>query len=160
VHSGSLSYIEMVHGCITITCLVLFVYPLICVHTLGIIRKHANTIVRTDYGEIRGLEVQFPDLGLKPVEYYLGIQYGSTLRSELRYMPPTSSLENWIGGTRSAVNLREVCPQRIVHDTELRRVKPVGEALRLKRILEYVRSDMVSEECLNLNLYVPGKRGM
>lgn len=151
---------KMARGSMFSVLIVMFVYPMLFkVHTSGIVRQQAsNTIIKTEYGDMRGLLVEFPDLGLRPVQSYLGIQYASTMASQMRFMPPTSSPEKW-KGTRSVSMHRPVCPQNYIRDSELRRIKPVGEAIRLRRILEYVKNDGLSEECLNLNLYVPGNRG-
>lgn len=136
------------------------VFPLLIkVHASGILRQRASsTIIRTQYGEMRGLLTEFPALNLKDAESYYGIQYASIMTQLLRYMPPTSSPEKW-KGTRSLFKHRPVCPQPMIEESDLRRIKPTGEVIRLKRILESVRSDGISEECLNLNLYVPGNRG-
>lgn len=150
----------MARGSVLRALCVFLVYPMMLhVQTKGIVRQQAsNTIIKTEYGDMRGLLVEFPDLGLRPVESYLGIQYASVLGSQLRFMPPTGSLEKW-KGTRSVSLNRPVCPQDFIPETELRRTKPIGEAIRLRRILEYARKDGLSEECLNLNIYVPGNRG-
>lgn len=112
----------------------------------------SDTIVETQYGRLRGVLIGFQRKDLCSVEAYFGLQYASVLGGELRFMPPTSSLEKW-DGIRVAVQHRPVCPQRIPSDEELRRRMPLGKVAHLKRIIAFL--DKQSEECLNLNVYVP-----
>jgi len=109
-------------------------------------------IVETQYGKIRGILMTLQNRNLAPVELYLGIQYASLLGGELRFMPPTSSMEKW-DGIRVAVKFRPVCPQRLPKVAELERRLPIGRVEHLKRILPYLERQ--NEECLNLNIYVP-----
>jgi len=66
-------------------------------------------VVETQYGRLRGVLVALP-AGVaatgRPsqsrsktvvVEAFLGLQYASLLGGELRFMPPTSSMEKWDG---------------------------------------------------------------
>lgn len=112
----------------------------------------SDTVVETQYGRLRGVLIGFQRKDLGSVEAYFGLQYASVLGGELRFMPPTSSLEKW-DGIRVAVQHRPVCPQRIPSDEELRRRMPIGKVAHLKRIIAFL--DKQSEECLNLNVYVP-----
>lgn len=150
----------MARGSIYSVLFTLFVFQLLIkVSSSVIVRKKAsNTVIKTEFGDMRGLLVEYPTLSLKPVEAYLGIQYASTFASAMRFMPPTSSPDKW-KSTRSVVKHRSVCPQRMVDESVLRRQKPVGEVIRLKKMLESVKLDGQKEDCLNLNIYVPGNRG-
>lgn len=112
----------------------------------------SDTIVETQYGRLKGVLVDQKNRNLGAVEAYFGLQYASVLGGELRFMPPTSSLEKW-DGIRVAVQFRPVCPQRIPSDEELRRRLPLGRVAHLKRVIAFL--DKQNEECLNLNIYVP-----
>lgn len=112
----------------------------------------SDTVVETQYGRLKGVLLDQKNKNLAPVEAYFGLQYASVLGGELRFMPPTSSLEKW-DGIRVAVQFRPVCPQRIPSDEELRRRLPLGRVAHLKRVIAFL--DKQSEECLNLNIYVP-----
>lgn len=112
----------------------------------------SDTVVETQYGRLRGVLIGFQSRNLGSVEAYFGLQYASVLGGELRFMPPTSTLEKW-EGIRVAVQHRPVCPQRIPSDEELRKRMPLGKVAHLKRIITFL--DKQSEECLNLNVYVP-----
>ena len=73
-------------------------------------------VVRTQYGEIRGVLITLPDTNLPLVEAYLGLQYASVLGGELRFMPPTSPMETW-DGIRVALKFRPSVP---AEDTQRR----------------------------------------
>lgn len=115
-------------------------------------KKLSSNIVTTKYGQLRGTIVEFSDPTLKPVEAYLGLQYATTLTSQMRYMPPMSSAEKWTP-VRVAFAHRSVCPQPLINEDDLKKTKPRGEVERLKKIAHYLFTQ--TEECLNLNLYVP-----
>lgn len=115
-------------------------------------KKLSSRTVTTKYGQMRGAIVEFPDPELKPVESYLGLQYATTLTSQMRFMPPMSSGEKW-KSIRVAFEHRSVCPQSLIHEEELKKMKPLGEIERLKRIAHFILTQ--TEECLNLNVYVP-----
>jgi len=110
-------------------------------------------VVETAQGKLRAVLVTRPELGLPPVEIYLGVQYASTLGAELRFMPPTASIEKW-DGVRVALKHRPVCPQRLpgldqpaAGSSHGRRLEP------LRRLLPFIEKQ--SEDCLNLNIFVP-----
>ena len=109
-------------------------------------------VVRTQYGEIRGVLITLPDTNLPLVEAYLGLQYASVLGGELRFMPPTSPMETW-DGIRVALKFRPVCPQKIPKEEDLLKRLPVGRVEHFKRIIPFLERQ--AEECLNLNVYVP-----
>jgi len=110
-------------------------------------------VIETAQGKLRSVLVARPELDLPTVEVYLGVQYASTLGAELRFMPPTASIEKW-DGVRVALKHRPVCPQRLP-DLD----QPVtGTARRrrlqhLRRLLPFIEKQ--SEDCLNLNIFVP-----
>jgi len=111
-------------------------------------------VVETTQGKLRAVLVTRPELGLPPVEVYLGIQYASTLGAELRFMPPTASIEKW-DGVRVALKHRPVCPQRLPDlDQSPTGASPSTHRLQqLRRLLPFIEKQ--SEDCLNLNIFVP-----
>ena len=112
----------------------------------------SSRTVDTKYGQIRGTLLKFSDEGLKPVEAFRSLQYASTLGTQMRFMPPTSPSDRW-KFIRIAFSYRSVCPQPIFKENEVMTYLAKGEIDRRKRIAPFVMSQ--SEECLNLNLYVP-----
>lgn len=57
----------------------------------------SDRVVTTNYGRLRGVQVEFEDSSLQPVEAYLGVQYASLRGGALRFMPPTNPTEKWEG---------------------------------------------------------------
>jgi len=112
-------------------------------------------VVETVQGKLRAVLVTRPEqLNLPPVEVYLGVQYASTLGAELRFMPPTASIEKW-DGVRVALKHRPVCPQRMP-DLD----QPASAGTSQRRRVEHLRHmlpfiEKQSEDCLNLNIFVP-----
>lgn len=133
-------------------------------------------VVETQYGKLRGVLVTVPSSSVSAssaagggsssgagsqqqqqpglVEVFMGLQYATLLGSDLRFMPPTSTIEKW-EGVRVAHKFRPVCPQpAIPEESELRRRRfPLGRIEHLKRLSRYLEDQ--DEECLNLNVYVP-----
>lgn len=151
-------------------CIVVVV--VIFLHPVGVEGRLPTTqsprVIETSQGRLRGILVNLaaspgrPGRPLPPVEAYLGLQYATTLGGALRFMPPTATNEKW-GGVRLALNFRPVCPQPIV-DVErlLLRQSRSGSTLttitrarleHLRRLAPFVERQ--SEDCLNLNIYVP-----
>ena len=117
-------------------------------------------VVETQYGKLRGVLVTLSNRRLPLVEAYLGLQYASLLGGELRFMPPTSTTEKW-DGIRVALRYRPVCPQTpppppppTNHDGTVQTSLRADHIERLRPFLE-----RQSEECLNLNIYVPAMDG-
>lgn len=121
-------------------------------------------VIATQYGKLRGLLITLPPpqsqsrrgsgLGSLPqrVEAYLGLQYASVLDGELRFMPPTSPMDKW-ESVRVALKHQPVCPQRLPDLRQLERHLPLARVDHFRRILPFLQHQ--SEECLNLNIYVP-----
>ncbi|ELT99095.1 hypothetical protein CAPTEDRAFT_145259 [Capitella teleta] len=112
----------------------------------------SGNVIDYQYGKLRGILVTLPNHALPQVESYLGLQYASLLGGELRFMPPTSPMEKW-NGVRVALKFRPVCPQKRLDIDELYRVLPEGRANHFKRLQAFLESQ--TEDCLNLNIYVP-----
>jgi len=120
-------------------------------------------VVDTQYGRLRGVLFALP-AGLVSrapprsktvvVEAFLGLQYASLIDGELRFMPPTSSMEKW-DGVRVALKFRPVCPQRVPDVNRLQRDVPTERVDHIKRLLPFL--DKQTEDCLNLNIYVPAR---
>ena len=108
--------------------------------------------VTTKYGQMRGALVEFPNPDLHPVEAYLGLEYATTLRSQMRFMPPVSPSERW-SSIRATFSQRSVCPQTIMNEKELLKQVPVGVVEKRKRMSAFVMSQ--TEECLSLSIYIP-----
>lgn len=114
--------------------------------------RMSSRFVDTQYGKVHGVLLNRPGRNLPQVEVYRGLQYASVLGGELRFMPPTSSIEKW-EGIRVAARFRPVCPQRLPDIEELRRRMPSGRLDHFRRLLPHLHDQ--EEECLNLNIYVP-----
>jgi len=117
-------------------------------------------VVATQYGKLRGVLVTLSNRRLPLVEAYLGLQYASLLGGDLRFMPPTSTTEKW-DGIRVALRYRPVCPQppppsppSTGPDGTVQTSPRDDHIERLRPFLE-----RQSEECLNLNVYVPATDG-
>lgn len=115
-------------------------------------QEMAKRIINTRYGRFRGILVKFDERSLKPVEAYLGINYASLLKGTLRFMPPTSPIHKW-NGIRPTINFKKVCPQKRLDERQLEKTMPMAIVNRLKNIAPFTREQ--TEDCLNLNLYVP-----
>jgi len=111
-------------------------------------------VVQTQYGKLRGVRVTLSNRRLPFVDAYLGLQYASLLGGQrLRFMPPTGTTERW-EGVRVALRYRPVCPQPLpprppwsaggLHQNERPRRVDVSSFV-----------EQQSEDCLNLNVYIP-----
>ena len=114
----------------------------------------SNNVVETQFGKLRGVLINVPIRNQPQVEAYYGLQYASVLNGDLRFMPPTSSLEKW-DGVRVALKHRPVCPQRLPVEAELAKTMPLARVEHFKRLIPFLEKQQ--EECLNLNIYVPVK---
>lgn len=113
-------------------------------------------IYTTKYGNLIGMLIPFKNKGLRPVEVFSGLQYATTRRKMLRFIPPTSSLEKWLGNRIFSKRInRGVCPQSF---SEVKRnsVNYSHNIMdHLQRIESYI--SFQAEDCLMMNLYVPRK---
>lgn len=109
---------------------------------------------------VRGVEVEFSDKHLSPVTAYLGIRYGAldTLggQPKRRFQPPIAPfLFEEVSGVQRKTQLPNVCPQNIPDLEEYEKTHQPAYVNYLKRIVPFLKKQ--SEECLNLNIYVPAK---
>jgi len=109
-------------------------------------------VVETQYGKLRGVRVTLSNRRLPPVDAYLGLQYASLMAGQLRFMPPTGTTERW-SGVRVALRYRPVCPQPSPLPTGLH--QNGGRRQRLVDMTPFVERQ--SEDCLNLNVYIPAR---
>jgi len=112
----------------------------------------SRRVVITRYGSIRGILIDLPEPTLPPVEAYLGLEYGSLLGGELRFLPPTSPVTRW-DGVRTALKFKPVCPQPLPDLNDVARRAPASVVDRLRRIVPFLEQQQ--EDCLYLNVYVP-----
>lgn len=116
-------------------------------------RRHlSERIVTTSKGRVRGVVVEFPNPTLRPVEAYLGIQYGTIQGKKYRFGPSQDPEENWTV-VRTQTNHGPVCPQKKMDLEKLSRELPAHTVENYRRILQMMTKQ--DEDCLNLNLYVP-----
>lgn len=108
----------------------------------------------TRYGSLVGLVTAREHL--LPVEVFNGLQFASTRQKRLRFMPPSGTLEKWLG-TRVFYNssFRGVCPQRESFNKQTLPFPFEVFEGRLRYIEKYVMHR--KEECLMLNLNIPRK---
>ena len=116
----------------------------------------SRRVVTTRYGRLRGILIDLPEPTLPPVEAYLGIEYGSLLGGELRFLPPTSPVARW-EGVRTALKFKPVCPQPLPDLNDIAKRAPASVVDRLRRIIPFLEQQQ--EDCLFLNVYVPVRGG-
>ncbi|XP_028042434.1 neuroligin-1-like isoform X1 [Bombyx mandarina] len=114
--------------------------------------RYSSRIVHTHTGAIRGIIVEPASRRLEPVEVFLGVPYaGPPPRLGVPPAPP-----NW-SGTRLADAFAPVCPQRypdISNKSAALLNMPLGIYNELKAAVPMLANQ--SEDCLFLNIYVPG----
>jgi neuroligin len=111
-------------------------------------------LVTTRKGVVRGIQINFKDRNLAPVEAFLGIPYASPPVGTLRFMPPVTA-PPW-RNVRTADKLGPACPQQfpdISNKTAALSRMPKGRLETLKKMQPLLRHQ--SEDCLHLNIYTP-----
>ncbi|XP_067008135.2 neuroligin-4, X-linked-like [Anabrus simplex] len=134
---------------------VLVTVGLLLTHVTRAGPRYSSRIVETKTGAIRGVILELNSRHLEPVESFRGIPYAAPPVGELRYRPPEPPLV-W-RGTRLADTFGAVCPQRcpdVSNRTAALLHMPKGRYHYLKRLVPLLVNQ--SEDCLFLNLYVPG----
>lgn len=114
----------------------------------------STRVIKTKYGSLRGLQINFPSKNLQPIEAYLGLPYASPPVGKLRFMPPVTPAI-W-SGVRHANTFGSVCPQKfpdIRNETLALQRMTIGRLKVLKRMQTMLRNQ--SEDCLYLNIYTP-----
>lgn len=118
-------------------------------------RLNNHRIVKTKYGSLRGLLVNYANLPASS-EMYLGIPYASPPVGQLRFMPPVTPAV-W-QGVRNATTFGPVCPQKfpdIRNETLALQRMTSGRLRILKQMQNILRNQ--SEDCLYLNIYAPAE---
>ncbi|KAG5679905.1 hypothetical protein PVAND_009441 [Polypedilum vanderplanki] len=111
-------------------------------HSTG--RQTREVLVKQ--GRLIGIVRDMSAMRLKNVDQFLGIPYASAQR----FMPPSSPLP-W-QNVKYANKLESVCPQKLPNLVDSSGYNK-GRYDQIKRILPFLKNE--SEDCLNLNLYVP-----
>jgi len=117
--------------------------------------RYSSRIVETKTGAIRGVILELNSRHLETVEAFRGVPYAAPPVGDLRYRPPASPVV-W-SGTLLADTFGAVCPQRypdISNRSAALLIMPKGRYHHLKRLIPLLANQ--SEDCLFLNLYVPG----
>lgn len=115
--------------------------------------KLSPRVYTTRYGSLIGMMIHRN--GLRPVEVFSGLQYASTRQTRLRFIPPSSSLEKWIGNrVFYNTSYRGVCPQAYMSGQGISK-RPINYLKHRKNIEKHVVYQ--AEECLMMNLYIPRK---
>ncbi|CAG9784761.1 unnamed protein product [Diatraea saccharalis] len=114
--------------------------------------RYSSRIVHTHAGAIRGIIVEPASRRLEPVEVFWGVPYAGH-PPRLGPPPPPPS---W-PGTRLADAFAPVCPQKypdISNKSAALSKMPLGVYNELKATVPFLANQ--SEDCLYLNIYVPG----
>ncbi|XP_022821179.1 neuroligin-4, X-linked-like isoform X1 [Spodoptera litura] len=114
--------------------------------------RYSSRIVHTHAGAIRGIIVEPASRRLEPVEVFLGVPYAG---APARLAPPPPA-PSW-PGTRLADAFAPVCPQRypdISNKSAALAKMPLGIYNELRATVPLLANQ--SEDCLYLNIYVPG----
>lgn len=118
--------------------------------------KYSSRIVETKSGRVRGIILDLERKRLESVEVFRGISYGRAPTADLRFQPAHEQ-DSW-NGTFVADKFGPVCPQMFPHLQNKTAALLRMSALRydhLKRLIPDLQHQ--SEDCLNLNIYVPSK---
>ncbi|KAG8194052.1 hypothetical protein JTE90_003002 [Oedothorax gibbosus] len=140
------------------TCLFLSLDCIATRHVEPDMKQLSSRVVSTRYGNLRGYMSTLKSTSnrqLAPVEVFLGVPYAGAPKGPLRFMPPVTS-PHW-KGVRLADQFGPVCPQKlpdVSNETEALLRMPLGRYRYLKRLLPHLSNQ--SEDCLYLNIYVPG----
>lgn len=143
----------MLHGCYKYWQIAIIL--LTSLNTLLAGPRYSSRIVETKSGAIRGVILELNSRHLEPVEVFRGVPYAAPPVGRLRYRPPELPLA-W-SGTRLADEFGAVCPQRypdVSNRTAALLHMPKGRYTHLRKLVPLLVNQ--SEDCLFLNIYVPG----
>ncbi|XP_018576161.1 neuroligin-2-like [Anoplophora glabripennis] len=134
---------------------VLLVVILFAAHVVRAGPRYSSRIVEIQTGAIRGIILELNSRHLEPVEVFRGVPYSAPPVGPLRFRPPQPPL-SW-PGTRLADTFGAACPQRypdVSNRTAALQFMPKGRYQYLKKLVPLLVNQ--SEDCLFLNIYVPG----
>ncbi|RZC33173.1 COesterase domain containing protein [Asbolus verrucosus] len=117
--------------------------------------RYSSRIVDIQTGAIRGIILELNSRHLEPVEVFRGVPYAAPPIGPLRFRAPQAPLP-W-PGTRLADTFGAVCPQKlpdVSNRTAALQSMPKGRYQYLKKLVPLLVNQ--SEDCLFLNIYVPG----
>lgn len=117
--------------------------------------RYSSRIVQVKTGAIRGIILELNSRHLEPVEVFRGVPYAAPPVGPLRFRPPQPPLP-W-PGARLADTFGAVCPQKypdVNNKTAALQFMPKGRYHYLKKLVPLLMNQ--SEDCLFLNIYVPG----
>lgn len=117
--------------------------------------RQESRLYITRYGNLRGMCISLTDKCLCNVEVLSGVEYGTIRRQMLRFMPPVSSLEMWLGNRIfTNISYRDVCPQTNRSDLEyyIRQDKKFENLYKRRSDNMFYHQQ---DDCLSLNLYIP-----
>ncbi|GLV41500.1 Neuroligin 2 [Carabus blaptoides fortunei] len=143
----------MLHGCYKYWQIAIIL--LTSLSTLLAGPRFSSRIVETKSGAIRGVILELNSRHLEPVEVFRGVPYAAPPVGRLRYRPPELPLA-W-SGTRLADEFGAVCPQSypdVSNRTAALLHMPKGRYTYLRKLVPLLVNQ--SEDCLFLNIYVPG----
>lgn len=128
---------------------------LLAAHVVHSGPRYSSRIVEIRTGAIRGIILELNSRHLEPVEVFRGVPYAAPPVGPLRFRPPQPPLL-W-PGTRLADTFGAVCPQKfpdVNNRTAALQFMPKGRYQYLKKLVPLLVNQ--SEDCLFLNIYVPG----
>lgn len=120
-----------------------------------IISKFGRNIVTTSLGKFRGVQVDLQyasNFTLQDVDSFRGIEYGSMDKGLYRFMPSKDIYTFW-DLVRKAGMFGHSCNQRSLWDGWFTVSEPKRMSIQRTSVYKHVIHS--SEECLNLNLYIP-----
>lgn len=120
-----------------------------------IISKFGRNIVTTSLGKFRGVQVDLQyasNFTLQDVDSFRGIEYGSVDKGLYRFMPSKDIYTFW-DLVRKAGMFGHSCNQRSLWGGWFTVSEPKRMSIQRTSVYKHVIHS--SEECLNLNLYIP-----
>lgn len=125
------------------------------VHSEFLISKFGRNVVTTALGKYRGVQVDLQhasNFTLQDVDSFRGVEYGSVENGLFRYMPSKNIYTLWDFVKKTGM-FGNSCNQRSLWGGWFTLSEPKRMSLQRTSIYKHVIHS--SEECLNLNLYIP-----